>query len=151
MIAVHCSGKVMQSFFIETKVKEPIYIHGVPTYDLYLEKYPDKGHLYINSVLASELPAGDYYRLIEPTLFGYFDEICQLFSENTEIEIQDEMYLPLSIQVNGRYVFRIKRESTTFTVDTELGLSEIRDISNKIEDVFRFKIIPLLKRAGLYG
>jgi len=140
----------MKSFFMETKVKQPVYINGVPTTDLYLEKFPDKEYLYINSVLASELPAGDYYRLIEPELFGYFDEICQLFNDNTEIEIQHETYLPLSIQVNGRYVFKIERESTTFTVDTELGLSEIRDISNKIENVFKFKIIPLLKRVGLY-
>ena len=140
----------MRSFFMETKVKEPILINGVPTYDLYLEKYPDKGQLYINSVLASELPAGDYYRFIEPTLFGYFDEICRPFNDNTDIEIQDETYLLLSIQVNGKYVFRIEREGTTFTVDTELGLSEIRDISNKIENVFKFNIIPLLRRAGLY-
>jgi len=141
----------MQSFFMETRVKQPIYINGVPTYDLYLEKYPDKEDLYINSVLATELPAGDYYEFIKPTLFGYFDEICQLFNDNTEIEIQHETYLPLSIQVNGKYVFKIEHESTIFTVDTELGLSEIRNISNKIENVFKFKIIPLLKRAGLYG
>jgi len=135
---------------METKIKEPIYIGGVPTYDLYLEKFPNQEYLYVNSIRAKELPAGTNYQLIEPTLFGYFDEICQLFNDNTEIEIQDETYLPLSIQVNGKYVFKIERESTTFTVDTELGLSEIRDISNKIERVFKFKIIPLLKRAGLY-
>jgi len=140
----------MQSFFMETKVKQPIYINGVPTTDLYLEKYPNERYLYVNGILARKLPAGETYQLIEPTLFGYFDEICQLFSDNTEIEIQDETYLPLSIQVNGKYVFKIERESTTFTVDTELGLSEIRDISNKIESVFKFKIIPLLKREGLY-
>ena len=151
MIAIHCSKKTVQSFFMETKVKQPIYINGVPTTDLYLEKFPNEGYLYINSIRAKELPAGANYQLIEPELFGYFDEICHLFNDNTEIEIQDETYLPLSIQVNGRYVFRIEREGTTFTVDTELGLGEIRDISNKIESVFKFKIIPLLKRVGLYG
>jgi len=148
---IHCSKKFIQSFFIETKVKEPIYINGVPTYDLYLEKYPHLGYLYINGVRAKELAAGAHYQIIEPTLFEYFDEICQLFNDDVDIVIDDESYLPLSIQVNGKYIFAIDRVGTTFTMNTELGLNNIRNISNKIEGVFKNKIIPLLKKVGLYG
>jgi beta-galactosidase/beta-glucuronidase len=136
---------------METKVKEPIYIGGVPTYDLYLEKYPHEGYLYINGVRAKELPAGADYQIIEPKLFEYFDEICELFNDNVYIVIDDVSYLPLSIQVNGKYVLMIERVGTTFTMTTELGLNDIRNINNKIERVFKNKIIPLLKEVGLYG
>jgi len=151
MITIHCSKKFIQSFFIETKVKEYIYINGVPTYDLYLEKYPQEGHLYVNGVPAKALSGGARYQMIEPKLFEYFDEICQLFNDNADIVIEDESYLPLSIQVNGKYIFAIEREGTTFTMNTELGLDDIRNIRNKIEGVFKGKIIPFLKKVGLHG
>jgi len=34
---------------------------------------------------------------------------------------------------------------------TELGLDDIRQIRNRFENVFKNKIIPLLKKVGLYG
>lgn len=145
-----CSKGLIQSFSMETKVNEPIYIGGVPTYDLYLEKYPQQGYLYINGVSAKALPGGAHYQIIEPELFGYFDEICQLFNDNTEIVVDDESYLPLSIKVNGKYIFVIEYVVTTFTMNTELGLDDIRNIRNRIERVFKIKIIPLLKQVGLY-
>jgi len=151
MITIQCSKKFIQSFFIKTKVKEYIYINGVPTYDLYLGKYPQEGYLYVNDVPAKALSGGARYQMIEPKLFEYFDEICQLFNDNTDIVIEDESYLPLSIQVNDKYIFAIEREGTTFTMNTELGLDDIRNIRNKIEGVFKGKIIPLLKKVGLHG
>jgi len=161
MITIQCSKKFIQSFFIETKVKEPIYVNGVPTYDLYLAKYPQEGYLYINDVpakalsgsaqRAKALSSGANYQIIEPKLFEYFDEICQLFNDNTDIVIEDESYLPLSIKVNDKYIFAIERASKTFTMNTELGLDDIRNIRNKIEGVFKGKIIPFLKKVGLHG
>jgi hypothetical protein len=151
MGTIQCEKKFIQSFYMETKVKEPIYIGGVPTYDLYLEKYPHEDYLYINGVQAKELPAGAHYQIIEPKLFEYFDEICQLFNDNADIVIDNESYLPVSIQVNGKYVLIIEHVGTTFTMNTELGLNDIRNISNKIEIIFKNKIIPLLKEVGLHG
>jgi len=151
MIIIHCSNRTVQSFFIEVKVSQPLYINGVPVHDLYLEKRPIEGYLYINGVRAKELSGGAKYQLIEPTLFGYFDEICQLFTGNADIDVEDESYLPVSIQVNGKRVFKIERTGTIFTMDTELGLNDIRHISSKIESVFRVKVIPLLRSVGLYG
>jgi len=151
MDTIHCSKKSIRSFFIETKVKEPIYIGGVPTYDLYLEKYPDEGYLYINGVHAKALSGGAHYQMIEPILFEYFDEICQLFDGDADIVIDNESYLPLSIQINGKYVLKIEHVGTTFSMTTELGLDDVRQIRNKIESVFKNKIIPLLKKVGLYG
>ena len=151
MGTIQCGKKFIQSFSIYTKVKEPIYIGGVPTYDLYLEKYPHQGYLYVNGVSAKELPAGAPYQIIEPKLFAYFDEICELFNDGAYIVIDDVSYLPLSVQVNGKYVLTIERVGTTFTMNTELGLNDIRNISNKIESIFKNKIIPLLKKVGLYG
>jgi hypothetical protein len=151
MTTIHCFKKSIQSFFIETKVKEPIYIGGVPTYDLYLEKYPDEGHLYINGVRAKALSGGAHYQMIEPILFKYFDEICQLFNGDTNIVIDNESYLPVSIQVDGKYILTIERVGTTFTMMTELGLDNIRHIRLRFENVFKNNIIPLLKKVGLYG
>jgi len=151
MITIQCSKKFIQSFFIETTVKEPIYINGVPIYDLYLEKYPQQEYLHINGVRAKALPGGAHYQIIEPKLFEYFNEICQLFNDNTDIVVEDESYLPLSIQVNGKYIFEIEHAGTTFTMNTELGLDDIRNIRNKIEGVFKGKIIPLLKEVRLHG
>jgi len=151
MIAIHCSNKIVQSFFIETKVKQPIYIKGEPTYDLYLEKYPHMTYLHVNGVRVKNLPAGADYQMIEPTLINYFDEICQLFDNNTDIDVEDGTYLPVSIQVNGKHIFQIERQATTFIMNSELGLGDIRNISSKIESVFKIKIISLLKRVGLYG
>ncbi len=107
--------------------------------------------MYVNGVRAKELPAGADYQINEPKLFEYFDEICELFNDDVYIVIDDESYLPLSIQINGKYVFTIERVGTTFTMTTELGLNDIRNISNKIERVFKNKIIPLLKEVGLHG
>jgi len=151
MATIQCEKKFIQSFFMETKVKEPIYIGGVPTYDLYLEKYPHKDYLYVNGVRAKALSGGAYYQINEPKLFEYFDEICELFNDDVYIVIDDVSYLPLSIQVNGKYVLMIERVGTTFTMNTELGLNDIRNINNKIERVFKNKIIPLLKEVGLHG
>ena len=151
MITINCYNKTVQSFFIETKIKEPIYIGGVPTYDLYLEKRPNEGHLYINGVRSKALSGGTNYQIIEPVLLQYFDEICQMFNDNTDIDINDESYLPTSIRVNSKHVFLIEREGTTFIMNSELGLNDIRQISDKIESVFKVKIIPLLRRVGLYG
>jgi len=123
----------------------------VPTYDLYLEKYPHKDYLYVNGVRAKALSGGAYYQINEPKLFEYFDEICELFNDDVYIVIDDVSYLPLSIQVNGKYVLMIERVGTTFTMNTELGLNDIRNINNKIERVFKNKIIPLLKEVGLHG
>jgi beta-galactosidase/beta-glucuronidase len=136
---------------METKVKEPIYIGGVPTYDLYLEKYPHQYYLYVNGVYAKALSLGPVYQMNEPTLFEYFDEICALFNDDVYIVIDDISYLPLSIQVNGKYVFTIEHVGTTFIMNSELGLNDIRNISNKIESIFKNKIIPLLKKVGLHG
>ena len=136
---------------METKVKEPIYIGGVPTYDLYLEKYPDEYYLYVNGVRAKELPGGAHYQIIEPILFEYFDEICELFNGDADIVIDNESYLPLSIQIDGKYVLMIGHVGTTFTMNTELGLDDIRRIRTKFENVFKIKIIPLLKKVGLHG
>jgi len=141
----------VQSFLIETKVKEPIYVKGVPTYDLYLEKYPHMTYLHVNGVRAKELPAGADYQMIEPTLINYFDEVCQPFNGNADIDVEDGTYLPVSIQVNGKHVFQIERQATTFIMNTELSLNDIKNLSSKIESVFKIKIIPLLKRVGLYG
>jgi len=151
MITIHCSNRTVQSFFIEVEVSQPLYIGGVPTRDLYLEKRPVEGYLYINGVRAKELSGGARYQLIEPTLFGYFDEICQLFTGNADIDIDDESYLPVSIQVNGKRIFKIERTGTVFSMSTELGLDDIRHISSRVESVFKVKIIPLLRSVGLYG
>jgi len=151
MITINCYNKTIRSFFIETKIKEPIYIGGVPIYELYLEKRPNEGHLYINGVRSKALSGGTNYQMIEPVLLQYFDEICQMFSDNTDMDINDESYLPTSIRVNGKHVFLIEREGTTFIMNSELGLNDIRQISDKIESVFKVKIIPLLRRVGLYG
>jgi len=148
---IYCSKKSIRSFFMETKVKEPIYIGGVPTYDLYLEKYPYEYYLYVNGVRAKELPAGAPYQMIELKLFEYFDEICQLFDGDADIVVDNESYLPVSIQVNGKYVLTIERVGTTFSMTTELGLDDVRQIRNRFENVFKNKIIPLLKKVGLYG
>jgi len=121
MATIQCEKKFIQSFFMETKVKEPIYIGGVPTYDLYLEKYPHKDYLYVNGVRAKALSGGAYYQINEPKLFEYFDEICELFNDDVYIVIDDVSYLPLSIQVNGKYVLMIERVGTTFTMNTELA------------------------------
>jgi len=149
MIVINCSRKAVQSFFMETKVKQPFLISGEFTYDLYLEKYPGQAYLYINKVRSKELPGGSKYQIIEPTLLIYFDEICALFNDNTDIDIDDESYLPTSIKTNGKYVFQIDRVVTTYIVNTELGLDEIKKISDRIEHVFRMKIIPLLKQVRL--
>ena len=151
MGTIQCEKKFIQSFSIQTHVKEPIYIGGVPTYDLYLEKYPHKLCVYANGVPAKALSLGPVYQKNVPTLFEYFGEICELFNDDAYIVIDDESYLPLSIQVNGKYVLMIERVGTTFTMNTELGLNDIRNINNKIERVFKNKIIPLLKEMGLYG
>ena len=151
MVTIQCSNKIIQSFSIETNVKEPIYINGVPTYDLHLEKYPHQTYLYVNGVRAKALSGGADYQMMEPQLIRYLDDICQLFDDDTVIDIQDESYLPFSIQVNGKSIFEIESVATTFTMNTELGLDDIRRISNKIEGVFKTKIIPLLKEVGLHG
>ena len=151
MDTIHCSNKSIQSFYMQTKVKEPIYIGGVPTYDLYLEKYSDERYLYINGVHAKALLVGTHYQMIEPILFEYFDEICQLFDGNADIVVDNESYLPVSIQVNGKYVLMIGHVGTTFTMITELGLDDIRHIRTRFENVFKIKIIPLLKKVGLHG
>jgi len=151
MITIHCYNRTVQSFFMEVEISQPLYINGVPVRDLYLEKYPGEGHLYINGVRARQLPSGSDYQLIEPTLLGYFNEICQLFTGNADIDVEDELYLPVSIQINGKRVFKIERTGTIFTMDTELGLDDIRHISDRVESVFRVKVIPLLRSVGLYG
>ncbi len=151
MVTIQCYNEFVQSFSMETRIREPIYINGVPTYDLHLAKYPHQGYLYVNGVSAKALSGGADYQMIEPKLFEYFDEICQLFNDNADIVIEDESYLPLSIQINGKYIFVIDYVGTTFTMDTELGLNDIRNISNKIESVCKNKITPLLKEVGLYG
>jgi hypothetical protein len=136
---------------METKIKRPLFIGGTATYDLYLEKRPNEGHLYINNVRAKALPGASDYQIIEPTLLEYFDEICKPFDNSTDIDVEDESYLPTSIRVNGKYVFIIDVVGNTFIMNTELGLKEIRDISKTIESVFRTKIIPLLQQVGLHG
>jgi len=151
MGTIQCEKKFIQSFSIQTKVKEPIYIGGVPTYDLYLEKYPHELCVYVNGVRGKALSLGPVYQINLPTLFEYFDEICELFNDDADIVIDDESYLPLSIQVNGKYVFIIERVGTTFIMTTELGLDDIRRIRTRFENVFKNKIIPLLKKVGLYG
>jgi hypothetical protein len=136
---------------METKIKQPIFIGDTVTYDLYLEKRPNEGHLYINGTRSKVLAKGSQYQIIEPELLGYFDEICKFFNNDTDIDIEDGSYLPISIRENGKYVFIIDVIGTTFTMNTEIGLKDIRDISKTIENVFRTKIIPLLQQVGLYG
>jgi hypothetical protein len=148
---IHCQNKSIDSFFMETKVKEPLYIGGVPTYDLYLEKYPYEGYLYINGVRAKELPAGANYQIIEPKLFEYFDEICEVFDgDDVDIVIDNKSYLPLSIQVDGKYILTIEFSANSAKMITTLSLNEIRQMRTRFENVFRNKIIPLLKKVGLY-
>jgi len=151
MITVQCAKRLIQSFFMETKVKDPVYINDEPTYDLYLEKRDHLGYLYINGVRAKALPRGGDYQSIEPTLFKYFDEICQPFDDDTEINVEDESFLPWSIKVKSKPVLEIEYESQTFIMTTDLGIDEIRNISNRIERTFRLKIIPILKEVGLYA
>lgn len=131
-----------------TKVEEPIYIGGVPTHNLYLEIYPHQQYLYINGVRAKELPGGAHYQMIEPQLFVYLDEIC--LKGNAEIFVDDEFYQPFLIRVNGEIILLIENFGTTFQMDTELGLDDVRNISNRIERAFTYKITPLLKEVGLY-
>ncbi len=151
MITVQCAKRLVQSFFMETKVKDPVYINDNPTYDLNLEKRNHLGYLYINGVRAKALPRGRDYQLIEPALFGYFDEICQSFDDDTEITVEDESFLPWSIKVKSKSVFEIEYESQTFIMTTELGLDEIKSISKRIERTFSLKIVPILKKVGLYA
>jgi hypothetical protein len=133
---------------MSTTVEEPIYIDGVPTHNLHLEIYPHKQYLYINGIRAKELPDGAHYQRIEPRLFVYLDEIC--LKGNTEIFVDDESYQPFFIQVNNEIILLIENFGTTFQMDTELGLDDIRNISNRIERAFTYKIIPALKEVGLY-
>ena len=151
MITIHCDKKTVQSFFMTTKIKQPIFIGGVATYDLYLEKRPNEGHLYISGTRSKVLAGGSHYQIIEPELLGYFNEICKFFNNDTDIDVEDESYLPVSIRQEGKYIFTIDVVGTTFTMNTELGLKDIRDISKTTESVFRTKIIPLLQQVGLYG
>jgi len=132
-----------------TTVNEPIYIGGVPTHNLHLEIRPHEQYLYINNVRAKALPGGAHYQMIEPVLFSYLDEIC--LRGNTEIFVDDESYLPFFIQVNDEIMLVIENFGRTFQMNTELGLDDIRNISNRIERAFTIKIIPLLKEVGLYG
>ena len=147
MDTIHCSKKSIQSFFMETKVKEPIYIGGVPTYNLYLEKYPYEGYLYVNGVRAKELPAGANYQIIEPKLFEYFDEICEVFDGDVDIVVDNK--LPLSIQVDGKYILTIEFSAHSAKMITRLSLNEIRNIRTKFEKTFN-KIISLLREVKLY-
>jgi uncharacterized protein (UPF0179 family) len=132
---------------METKVKEPIYIGGVPTYNLYLEKYPYEGYLYVNGVRAKELPAGANYQIIEPKLFEYFDEICEVFDGDVDIVVDNK--LPLSIQVDGKYILTIEFSAHSAKMITRLSLNEIRNIRTKFEKTFN-KIISLLREVKLY-
>jgi len=151
MVVMTCSNGIIQEFSMETRINEPIYISGVPTYNLYLEKHAHEGYLYINGIRAKALPGGAHYQMIEPQLFSYFDEICQLFNGNTAIFVDDESYLPFIIRNDSGTMLSIEIVGTTFVMNTKLGLDDIRDISNRIERIFRFEIIPLLKEVGLYG
>ena len=135
---------------METTINEPIYIGGVPTNILYLEIRPHEQYLYINGIRAKALPGGAHYQMIEPVLFSYLDEICQLFDRDTGIFVDDESYLPFIIRVEGTNIFAVENVGTTFYMDTKIGLDDIRNISNRIERTFRLKIIPLLKEVGLY-
>ncbi len=149
MDTIHCSKKSIQSFFMETKVKEPIYIGGVPTYNLYLEKYPYEEYLYVNGVRAKELPAGANYQ-IESKLFEFFDEICEVFDgDDVDIVVDNKSYLPLSIQVDGKYIFTIEFSANSAKMITRLSLNEIRNIRTKFEKIFN-KIISLLREVKLY-
>jgi hypothetical protein len=136
---------------MQTTVNEPIYIGGVPTYNLYLEIYPHQQYLYINGVRAKGLTGGAYYQMMEPQLFSHLDEICQLFIGNAVILIDDESYLPYLIRVDNIPVFLMERAGTAFYMTTSLGLDRVIDASDRIERVFQFEIIPLLKEVGLYG
>jgi len=150
MITIQCYKKVVQSFFMETRAKEPIYIGGEPKRDLYLEKYHHLGYLHINGIRAKALPNGADYQMIEPKLFGYFNEICEPFNDDTIITVEDESFLPLSINVNSKPVFELEYISPTFTMNTDLSIDEIRTIGNRIERAFKVKIVPLLKEVGLH-
>jgi hypothetical protein len=151
MVEMLCVNGIIQGFSMEIEVNEPIYISGIPTYNLYLEIHPHEQYLYINGVRAKGLTGGAYYQMMEPQLFSYLDEICQSFNRNTEIYIDNESYLPFFIRVDDTPIFSIERMGTTFVMNTELGLDDIRHISDRIQRVFYFKIIPLLKEVGLYG
>jgi hypothetical protein len=151
MVEMSCSNGAIQELSMPTKIKEPIYISGVPTYDLYLQKYANQRYLYINGIRAKVLLGGTHYQMIEPVLLSHFDEICRLFNENTvKLVVDDESYLPFIIQADGWPIFSIEITGTTFVMNTKLGLYNIIDTSKRIELIFNFEIIPLLKEVGLY-
>ena len=135
MINVQCKNKVVSSFFME--INE----------NLYIEKKMEEGHLYINGVRAKELMGGKYYQMIEPELFREFDEICRLFNENTEIDVDKE--LPVSIRINGKSILTIEFEKNSVKMVTKLSLNEIRNIRNKFEKTF-VNILSILKEVNLY-
>jgi len=115
--------------------------------NLYIEKKMEEGHLYINGVRAKELMGGKYYQMIEPELFREFDEICRLFNDNTEIDIDKE--LPVSIRINGKSILTIEFEKNSVKMVTKLSLNEIRNIRNKFEKTF-VNILSILKEVNLY-
>jgi hypothetical protein len=151
MINIKCLNKSISSFFIETKAKNPVYINGELIYDLYLEKRYNEGFLYINGVRAKSLNNGVNYQLIEAELFGYFDEICNLFSNSADIDVDKKTFLPLSIKLDNEYILRIESDTNSVKMTTKLSLNEVRHIRNMIENVFINKIIPLLQKVNLYG
>jgi hypothetical protein len=118
--------------------------------NLYIEKKLEEGHLYINGIRAKALPGGKYYQMIEPELFKQFDEICRLFNDNTEIDVDKETYLPVSIRINGKSILTIEFETNSVKIVTKLSLNEIRNIRTKFEKTFG-NIFSLLKEVNLYG
>jgi hypothetical protein len=150
MINIKCLNKSISSFFIETRPKNPVYINGELVYDLYLEKRNNEGFLYINGVRAKSLINGVNYQLIEAELFEYFDEICRLFDDNTEIDVDKETYLPLSIKVNGKSILKIEFEKNSVKMVTGLSINEIRNIRTKFEKTFN-NIFSLLEKVNLHG
>jgi hypothetical protein len=137
MINIQCKNKFVSSFFIE--INENLY-----------EKKPEEGHLYINGVRAKALPNGVTYQMIEPELIRYFDEICQKFN-NAEIDVDEKTFLPLSVKRDNEYILRIEFDANSIKIISKIGLNEVRHIRNIIENVFRNKIIPLLKEVSLYN
>jgi len=135
---------------METKLNEPIYIDGVPTSNLNLVLRPREQFLFINGVRTKESPGGANYWMMETVLLRYLDEICQSFNGNTDIFADDKSYLPYFIGVNDETVLMIESSGTFFRMFTELGLNDIRDISDRIKRSFELKIIPLLEEVGLY-
>ncbi|ALG97133.1 hypothetical protein AVT98_gp41 [Sulfolobales virus YNP1] len=139
MIKIKCQNKKIDSFFIE--VNE----------NLYLEKRSMEGHLYINGIRAKALPGGAHYQMIEPELFRQFDEICQQFNDDAEIDIDKETFLPLTIKIEGKNVLTIEFESNSTKIMTKIGLNQVRHLRNIFENVFKNKIIPLLQKVNLYA